>query len=253
MWREHRVVADWQDMQIVSIPKKGDLQLCDNWRDISLLDVVGKIFTRIMQERLQTIADRVLPESHCGLRKGGGCTDLIFVAREMIEKAEEHNDALFILFVDLQKAYNSVPRQALWQVLEKCGVPPTMLHIIRSFHEGMCAELRIGNTTTDSIEVQNGLRRGCTMAPTLFNIYFSAVVADWRSRCPQAGVSIKFRHGRKLVGDRTTKSRLINSQITESQFADDAAVYATTREAFEQATGEFVRTAHRWGLTVNIK
>ena len=91
------------------------------------------------------------------------------------------------------------------------------------------------------------------MAPTLFNIYFSAVVADWRSRCPQAGVSIKFRHGRKLVGDRTTKSRLNNSQITESQFADDAAVYATTREAFEQATGEFVRTAHRWGLTVNIK
>ena len=75
MWREHRVVADWQDMQIVSIPKKGDLQLCDNWRGISLLDVVGKIFTRIMQERLQTIADRVLPESHCGLRKGGGCTD----------------------------------------------------------------------------------------------------------------------------------------------------------------------------------
>ena len=100
----------------------------------------------------------------------------------MIEKAEEHNDALFILF--LQKAYDSVLRQALWQVLEKCRVPPSMLHFIRTFHEGMCAEVRTGNTTTNSIEVQNGLRQGCTMAFTLFNICLSAVVADWRSRCP---------------------------------------------------------------------
>ena len=56
----------------------------------------------------------------------------------MIEKAEEHNDALFILF--LQKAYDSVLRQALWQVLEKCRVPPAMLHVIRAFHEGMCVQ-----------------------------------------------------------------------------------------------------------------
>ena len=49
-----------------------------------------------MQERLQTIADNVISESQCGFGKGRGCTDMIFVARQMIEKAEEHNDALFI-------------------------------------------------------------------------------------------------------------------------------------------------------------
>ena len=253
VWEEHKVVADWQDAQIVLIPKTGDLRSCDNWRGISLLDVVGKVFARIMQERLQTIADKVLPESQCGFRRGRGCTDMIFAARQMIEKAGEHGDTLFILFVDLQKAYNSVPRQASWQVLEKWGVPPTMLQVIRSFHEGMQAEVRIGNTITDSIDVQNGLRQGCTMAPTLFNIYFSAVVADWRNRCPQAEVDLRFCHGRKLVGDCTAQSGLKNTRVTESQFANDAAVYAHTREAFEQATGEFVRTASRWGLTVSVK
>ena len=55
---------------IVPIPKKGTLKRCDNWRGISLLDVVGKVFARVLQEQLQTVADGVLPESQCEFRKG---------------------------------------------------------------------------------------------------------------------------------------------------------------------------------------
>ena len=58
----------WRDSIIVHIPKKGDLQSCDNWRGISLLDVAGKMFVRILQERLQSIADNILPKSWCGFR-----------------------------------------------------------------------------------------------------------------------------------------------------------------------------------------
>ena len=88
---------------------------CDNWRGISLLDVVGKVFARIIQNRLQAIAEDILPESQCGFRRGRGCTDMVFVARQLVR---EHNDTLYILFVDLKKAYDSVPRPALWNVLE---------------------------------------------------------------------------------------------------------------------------------------
>ena len=77
----------------------------------------------------------------------------------------------------LKKAYDSVPRKALWCVLEKYRVPPTMLSVIRSFHEDMTAVVRVGNDLTEDIEVTNGLRQGWTLAPTLFNLYFSAVVA----------------------------------------------------------------------------
>ena len=116
---------------VVPIPKKGDLRLCDNWRGISLLDVAGKVLARIIQERLQIISERVLPESQCGFRKGRGCIDMVFVARQMVERCREHNDSLFVLFVDFQKAYDSIPRMALWTVLERYGVPPTMLSVIR--------------------------------------------------------------------------------------------------------------------------
>ena len=135
----------------------------------------------------------------------------------------------------------------------KCGIPPIMLGIIKSFHDGMLAKVSAGDLNTDNIEVRNGLRQGCVLAPSLFNLYFSAMVAYWRDRCPQAGITVRYKHGRKLVGDRTAKSHLSEVVITESQFADDVAIYSTTREAFERATSEFVHSASMWGLTVSIE
>ena len=252
MWMNGQVVADWKDAVIIPIPKKGDLKCCDNWRGISLLDVVGKLFARILKERLEKIADRVLPESQCGFRKGRGCVDMIFVARQLIEKTREHDDVLFMLFVDLKKAYDSIPREALWKVLEKCGAPPRMLSVVKSFHDGMQAEVRIGPASTKSFEVKNGLRQGCTLAPTLFNVYFSGMVASWRSKHVSEGVNVLYRIGRKLVGDRTTKSRLQEVKVTETQFADDAALYSTSRDGFESSTKGFAAVAAEWGMTVSV-
>ena len=96
------------------------------------------------------------------------------MARQLVEKCREHDESLFVLFVDLKKAYDPVPKSALWCVLEKCGVPPVMLSVIRSFHDGMKAEVRAGIRTTGSIVVKNGLQQDCTLAPSLFNVYLSA-------------------------------------------------------------------------------
>ena len=106
VWEEGKVVRDWQDAVVVPIPKKGDLKQCDHWRGIGLLDVVGKVLGRIVQGRLQVIAGKILPESQSGFRKGRGCADMIFVARQLAEKAREHGESLYVLFVDLRKAYD---------------------------------------------------------------------------------------------------------------------------------------------------
>jgi len=252
VWREGCVFGEWRDALVVPVPKRGDLNVCDNWRGISLLDVAGKLLGRILQERLQLIAENVLPDSQCGFRQGRGCVDMIFVARQLVEKAREHNCLLFTLFIDLKKAYDSVPRAALWQVLEKYGVPPTLLSVVRSFHEGMRASVRVKGHISDSFGVRNGVRQGCTIAPVLFNLYFCAVFEDWRQQCSLAGVSFRYSHGRKLVGDRTAKSHLQTSCVTESKFADDAALYASTRDNFEAVASSFVRVASGWGLTVSL-
>ena len=117
--------------------------------------------------------------------------DIIFVARQLFEKSREHDESLFALFVDLRKAYDSVSKEALWQVLKKYGVPPVMLSLIRSFHDDMTAVVRVSGGTTDEINIRNGLRQGCTIVPVLFNLYFAAMVACWRGQCPEAGVTVR--------------------------------------------------------------
>ena len=147
-----------------------------------------------------------------------------------------------------------VPRSTLWQLLGKFGIPPTMLSLIRSLHDGVPEVVRSGDgTLTDNNSVTNGLRQGCTVAPSLFNLYFSAVMTSWRRQCPEAGVTVRYKHGRRLVGDRTAKSRLQEVRVRESQFADDVAIYATSRAAFEKATVQFVDMAAEWGLKVSLE
>ena len=63
---------------------------------------MGKFFARILQDRLQVVTERILPESQCGFRKGRGCAGMIFTARQLVEKSREHDDLLHILFVDLK-------------------------------------------------------------------------------------------------------------------------------------------------------
>ena len=66
IWRKQTALEVWRDALLVPIPKKGDLTQCDNWCGISLLDVIGKVFTKVIHVRLQKAANEVLPDSQCG-------------------------------------------------------------------------------------------------------------------------------------------------------------------------------------------
>ena len=157
VWQQGFVPKVWRDAEIVLIPQKGDLRNCNNWRGISLLEVAGKLFTCIIQDRLQLIAGDILPELQCGFRPGGGWVDMIYVVRQLVEKAIEHASNMHMVFVVLRKAYDSVPRAALWLVLQKLDLPPIMLGLIQSLHNDMEARIHVAGETTTTISVDNGL------------------------------------------------------------------------------------------------
>ena len=75
VWESKVVPQDWRDALLVPVPKKGNLSLCDNWRGISLLDVVGKVFAKVIQQRLQVVVEEVVADSQCGFR----CTSVFLV------------------------------------------------------------------------------------------------------------------------------------------------------------------------------
>ena len=175
---------------------------------------------------------------------------MIFCARQIMEKAREHNTKVFMLFVDLRKAYDSVPRQALWLVLEKYGIPPLLVRLIQSLHDGMKVEVSVDGTTTPVIEVNNGLKQGCTIAPSLFNLYFNLVIEEWRRRCQPFGTEVLYKCGGKLVGERTRRPSHV--LVTELQFADDAAIVGDSRESIVRAAEQLVEVLSEWGLTMSF-
>ena len=83
-----------RDTLLVPSPKKGDLSCYDSyriWLGISLLDVMGKLFARVLNDRLQLVIDEAVSDSQCGFRAGRGCVVMIFCVCQLVENAIEHS------------------------------------------------------------------------------------------------------------------------------------------------------------------
>ena len=104
---------------------------------------------------------------------------MIFAARQIQEKCLEQNTQLYMTFVDLTKAFDTVSREGLWKIMDKFGCPPVFIEMVKQFHESMLAMILDDGTTSDPFTVTNGVKQGCVLAPTLFSIMFSAMLLDF--------------------------------------------------------------------------
>ena len=159
--------------------KKKDRTECGNYRGISLVAHAGRILLKIIARHLSEYCERVriLPGEQGGFRPNRSTTDMMFVIRRLQELARKKGIPLYVCFIDLTKAYDSVDRTLLWTVLARFGVPQNMISVIRQFHDGMRACVRLESRVCSRwFAVEQGLRQGCMLAPLLFNIFFAAVI-----------------------------------------------------------------------------
>ena len=117
--KKTEVPSDFKNALIVTIFKKGDKSICGNYRGISLLSTAGKVLSVILLKRLIPVAEEILPETQHGFRLNRGTVDMIFVARQLLEKSKEHRVPLHLIFFDLEKAFDSICRETLWTLLGK--------------------------------------------------------------------------------------------------------------------------------------
>ncbi len=127
-------------------------------------------------ERLQTLVERVLPESQCAFRSERSTMDMIFSLRQLQEKCREQQMPLYIILIDLTKAFDLVSRNGLFNILLKIGCPPRLHSLIRSFHDDMKATIQYQDSTSEPFDVKSRVKQGCVLAPTLFGIYFSMLL-----------------------------------------------------------------------------
>ena len=257
MWRKEAIPQDLKDASIIHLYKrKGNPQVCDNHRGISLLSIAGKILTKILLNRLNAHLDQagLIPESQCGFRKDRGTIDMIFTARQLQEKCQEQNVDLYMTFVDLTKAFDTVSRDGLWKIMAKFGCPPRYIAMVRQFHDGMQARVQNDGEYSEPFPVTNGVKQGCVMAPTLFSMMFSAMLTD-AFQDADAGFPIRYRFDGKLLNLRRlqAKSKVQTDVVDKLLYADDLAENAKSEEKMQGAVDRMSKACDNFQLTISTK
>lgn len=255
VWDTQSVPQDWRDASIVPLFKKGDRKDCNNYRGISLLSIVGKILSRVLLNRLNAhIASQVLPESQCGFRSGRSTIDMVFCLRQVMEKCTEQNMPLYVVFVDFSKAFDTVSRVGLWQVLRKLGCTDKFISIIEALHAGMQANVALSGSVSRDFPVSNGVKQGCVLAPTLFSLYLSAML-EVAFRDSSEGVYIQTREKADLfnVAQFKSKNKTKTKLVRDLLFADDSALVAHKLDEIQALVNSFATAAKEFSLKINIK
>ena len=142
----------------------------------SLLSNSSKVFARILEKRIIYIVEPQLSENQYGFRTNKGCSDAIFILRQLQEKHIEWNKPLCMAFIDQEKAFDRIVRAELWKCLAERGIFGELLRAIQSLYVCSQAAVRTRAGETEWFEVKCGLRQGCVLSPLLFMILMDNIM-----------------------------------------------------------------------------
>ena len=167
---------------IFPIPKSrlNDHRVPLNYRGISLLSVVSKLYTSILNIRLNKFSENnghIVDEQN-GFRADRSCLDHIFVLQNTLRIRNKLNTQTYCAFIDFKKAFDFVDRDALLYKLRNIGVNGNFYHTIKSLYTGAKSSIKVNNMTTDWFDVTSGVRQGDSLSPTLFSLYLNDLALE---------------------------------------------------------------------------
>jgi hypothetical protein len=168
IWISKGVVKDWQTATIIPLFKKGDVDICDNYRGISLLSIPSKVLAKILYRRIEKVTESKLDEAQCGFRAGRGCVDQIFNLKQCLSMARERRKPILLCFVDLKKAYDSVNRRLLWDTLAEYGISRTTIKILNSLYDNSRAQVKVNGSLSDFLYIKTGVLAGLRVIAIAF-------------------------------------------------------------------------------------
>jgi exonuclease III len=248
-WNTENAPEQWEVGLLKIIPKKGDLSCPGNYRGIMLLEIAYKIVAKIVHQRLLPIAESLDHESQCGFRPGRGCNDAVFAVKLAMKKRREHSQETWILFLDLVKAFDRVPRELLWIVLERFGVPPKLINILKALHKNIYVKFTI-DPISHVLECCIGVKQGDVLGPILFIMFIAAIMVTWRDIRNHPQCTFRTRNDFVLTGRRPT-ARGEDFVFGDSEYADDTAVLFDSRESIEADAPGIDTHFGRFGMEVH--
>ena len=229
-WTSGTVPLDWQTGVVVPLFKKGDRRVCSNYRGITLLSLPGKVYSGVLERRVRRTVEPRIQEEQCGFRPGRGTLDQLWTLGRILEGAWEFAQPVHMCFVDLEKAFDRVPRGVLRGVLREYGVSDSLIRAVRSLYDRCRSLVRIAGSKSNSFPVRVGLRQGCPLSPILFITFMDRI-----SRRSQGVEGVRF-------GDLRIRSLL---------FADDVVLLASSGRDLQLSLDRFAAKCEAAGMKIS--
>ena len=178
-----KVPDEWNESYIINLFKgKGDTLECGNYRGLKLLEVLQKVLERIIEVILR---DQISIDSmQFGFMPGRGTTDAIFILRQMQEKYVGKRKDLFFAFVDLEKAFDRIPRKVLWWAMRSLGISEWVIKTVQAMYNSPRSRVRLNGKYSEEFCVNVGVHQGSVLSPLLFIIVMEALSREFRTGCP---------------------------------------------------------------------
>ena len=239
--KEGTAPEKWKKSCICPIPKKGDLGLPSNYRGISLMSTAAKIYNKMLLLRIRPELEKILRKNQNGFRPGRSTIPQVLTLRRLIEGITEKQLTATLLFVDFSKAFDSIHRGTMLNILRAYGIPEKIVRGIGALYQNTTAQVRTPDGDTDFFKVLAGVLQGDTLAPYLFIIVLDYVLRTSLDKNTGLGFTLHPRRSRRCPA----------VTITDADFADDLALFADNNKDAEALLLVLEVAAEAVGLRIN--
>ena len=234
IWETGKWPSTWTKSITITIPKKGNLQLCNNYRTISLISHGSKVMLKIILNRLKPQAENIIAEEQAGFRHGRSTIEQIFNLRILCEKHLQHQRNIYHVFIDFKKAFDRVWHEALWTTMKKFNISGKLIDTIQSLYENAMSAVLVQGATGEWFHTSVGVRQGCLLSPTLFNIFLEGIMTH----------ALENYNGTISIGGR---------QITNLRFADDIDGITGEEDELTKLVHNLDTAATKFGMEISAE
>ncbi|GBP25976.1 LINE-1 retrotransposable element ORF2 protein [Eumeta japonica] len=225
------IPTDWMKSTIVLLHKKGEKGDINNYRPISLMSNIYKVFSKIILSRIAVTLDENQPKEQAGFRSKFSTIDHIHVLRQVLQKYQEYNKTYYIGFVDFQKAFDSLEHEYIWEALRCQGVQMKYIRTLSTIYSGSTAQVKL-EATGEPFSIQRGVRQGDPISPKLFSAVLEMIFRNLQWEC--MGLNI---NGEKL---------------NHLRFADDLILFSENSKSLEKMLQQLSDESEKAGLKMNL-
>ena len=226
IWRTGEWPTPWTQSLIITLPKKGNLQLCQNYRTISLISHSSKVMLKVILNRLKPQAEEIIAEEQAGFRAGRSTTEQIFNLRILCEKYLQHQQNLYHVFIDFKKAFDRV-----WATMRKYNISANLVRTIEQLYDKATSAVQMNGSIGEWFRTTVGVRQGCLLSSTLFNIF-------------NMSDALEEHDGKVCIGCRN---------ITNLRFADDIDALAEEEQELEALVESLDKTCARYKMGISAE